>query len=146
VILRPFSIYGPFESATRLVPTAIRRALDGKPLPLTRGRFVRDFVFVDDVVDACLLAADRAGIDGETFNVGTGTETSNQEVVAVVEKVLGCRIDVDLGGYEAHASDTHCWRADPTKAREKLSWQASVSFEEGVHRTVDFQRELNEPS
>jgi nucleoside-diphosphate-sugar epimerase len=146
VILRPFSIYGPFEPASRLIPTAIRTALRGETLPLTREPFARDFVFVEDVVEACLRASDAAGIDGETFNVGTGIETSNHAVVATIERVLGRRIDVDLGAYEPHRSDTGSWRADPEKARTRLQWQPRTDFEGGIRQTIEFMRGVGDAS
>jgi nucleoside-diphosphate-sugar epimerase len=75
-VLRPFVVYGPGSPANRLIPSAIAAALDGSELPLTRLR--RDWIFVDDVVDACLAALD-GGADGEVVNVATGAQHTNEE-------------------------------------------------------------------
>src|SRR5580765_5314116 len=82
-VLRLFHVYGPWESRHRLLPSAIRAGLDGVPLPLTAGGGARDWVFVDDVVDAIVRAV---GFEsrGEIINVGSGREYSNDAVVACV--------------------------------------------------------------
>lgn len=140
VLVRPFSIYGPFEPTVRLIPKAILAGLRGERLPLTREAFVRDFVYVDDVVEGCLLAADVPNIEGQTFNLGTGVETSNHRAIEVIESALGHPIDVEFGDYPAHTSDTHSWRADASKAQLTLGWTARTDLETGVRRTIDFLR------
>ena len=75
--LRLYSVYGPYEEPNRLVPSLIVHGLRGELPPLTAPATVRDFVYVDDVVDAYLLAATRGGGDpGAVYNVGSGTQTS----------------------------------------------------------------------
>lgn len=139
-ILRPFSIYGPWESPGRLVPTAVRAALTGRPLPLTAVPWVRDYVFVDDVVDACLVAADAPAAAGEILNVGTGRQTSNHDVVAEIERLAGTRIAVEPGAYAAHASDTTSWVADVGKARRVLGWEPRHDLAAGLRRTIAWVR------
>ena len=125
----------------RLVPTAIRAALQGTALPLTADDWYRDFVFVEDVVEACLLAGTTPGIEGEIMNVGTGRQHSNREVVAAVETALGVPVKVRVGAYAPHATDTRHWVADVEKARSKLGWRARHSLEEGVRKTVAWVQE-----
>jgi len=139
-VLRPFSIYGPWEPATRLVPSAIRAALGGTALPLTTDAWVRDFVFVDDVVEACLVAADAPSAAGEIVNVGTGRQTSNHEVVAEVERLTGRRIAVERGAYAAHGSDTLHWVADTRKAERVLGWRARSDLTAGLTQTIAWLR------
>jgi len=139
-ILRPFSIYGPWEPAGRLVPSAIRAALTGATLPLTAGAWVRDYVFVDDVVDACLLAAGAPSAVGEIVNLGTGRQTSNHDVVAAVERLTGRRIVVAPGAYAAHGSDTTHWVADTRKAARLLGWRARHDLAAGLAETIAWTR------
>lgn len=136
-ILRPFSIYGPWEPASRLVPSAIRAALTGAELPLTAVPWVRDYVFVDDVVDACMVAAVAPAAVGQIVNVGTGRQTSNHDVVAEIERITGTAIAVKRGAYEAHASDTTHWVADTRKARALLGWEAHYDLASGLRATVE---------
>jgi nucleoside-diphosphate-sugar epimerase len=136
VILRPFSIYGPHEPPHRLIPAAIRAGRDGTVLPLTPPGCVRDFVFVEDVVEACLQAAVAEEVVGETINIGTGVQTSNEEVVRCIEQSLGRTLRIDQGAYAPHPTDTSCWRADITRARELLKWRPQHTLRAGIDRTV----------
>lgn len=141
VMLRPFSMYGPGEPAKRLIPTAIRAALDGTPFPLTAPGFTRDFVFVEDVVDACLAAAITPGIEGELINIGTGRATANEEVVALVASIVGRPITLHPEPFPAKPTDTALWCADITKARDLLGWSPAHTLEQGLVRTVASMRE-----
>ncbi len=136
VILRPFSIYGPHEPPHRLIPTAIRACRDGEVLPLTPAGYVRDFVFVDDVVEACLQAAVVDSAVGETLNIGTGVQTSNEEVVRCIEASMGRKLQLKLGatrrtrpilaagGRISHARAAF-WDGDPGIAFAKVSRRPS---------------------
>lgn len=139
VVLRIFSVYGPWEAEDRLIPTAIRAALDGDPLPLTESGLCRDLIHVDDVVAALLAAAPQAADQaGRVFNVGTGRQWSNEEVVDLIEDVTGTRIDRRVGAYHPSPSDTHHWVADTTRTREVLGWTARLSLRSGLARTVEW--------
>jgi nucleoside-diphosphate-sugar epimerase len=82
--LRLYSVYGPYEEPTRLLPTLISRGMRGKLPPLVDGNVARDFVYVDDVKQAYLLAAQRTDVEpGAIYNVGTPVPTSIGEVVNI---------------------------------------------------------------
>lgn len=132
VLLRPFAIYGPGEPARRLIPTAIHAARTGSPLKLTSPGYTRDFVYVDDVVDAYLAAADADGVDGELINVATGRATTNEEVVRVIEQVAGQRIAIETGAYPPRVTDTSVWCADVAKAERLLGWKAKHDLKSGI--------------
>lgn len=135
-VLRPFSVYGPWESPARLVPTAIRAALTGAVLPLTPAGFRRDYVFVDDVVDALVLAT-RSGLAvGEVVNVGTGVQTANEDVAAAIAELTGREIRVDAGAIAPKQSDTTHWVADTRKASRVLGWQAQTALRAGLAITI----------
>lgn len=141
VMLRPFAIYGPGEPARRLIPTAIRAALDGTPFRLTAPGFTRDLVFVEDVVDAYLAAAHAPGVAGQLINIGTGRATPNEEVVRLVASVVGRPITLHPEPFPARDTDTAVWCADVTKARDLLGWSPAHSLEQGLARTVAAFRE-----
>lgn len=134
-ILRLFHVYGPWESRHRLLPSAIRAALDAAPLPLTRGGIARDWVFVSDVVDAVLRAV---GLDrnGEVFNVGSGQEYSNEAVVSCAADTLGRPIRVIPGRFPPGAADVAHRCADRAKAARLLGWEPRVTLGDGVRQTV----------
>jgi nucleoside-diphosphate-sugar epimerase len=139
-VLRPFMVYGPRDKPGRLVPTAIRAALGDRPLPLARGKSRRDWVFVDDVVAACLLAL-GGGADGEVVNVGTGRESSNEDVVRLVEEAAARRIDVRNHSMAPRPWDGKPLVASTAKAKSLLGFEAETTLAEGIQRTVGWTRE-----
>lgn len=135
VVLRAFQVYGPGDHPGRFVPAVLRAARTGAVLPLTGPGRRRDWVYVDDVVEACVRAAladHLAG--GEVLNVGTGTQTANEELVAVAERVTGRPVRVAMGAHPACAWDAPSWVCDPSRARALLGWEAKVALDEGLAR------------
>jgi nucleoside-diphosphate-sugar epimerase len=140
VILRPFSIYGPWEGASRLIPTAIRACLLGIELPLTAGTYNHDFVYVADVVQACLLAARAPHLGGEIINIAAGEQWSNQQVIAEIERITGRTIRVRAGAFPARQSDTSYWVADIDKAKRLLGWEPATRLPQGLEKTIAWFR------
>ncbi|KDA54117.1 hypothetical protein EG19_00700 [Thermoanaerobaculum aquaticum] len=140
-ILGFFSVYGPWESPSRFIPTVLRAALQGEEIRLTAPGFRHDFVFVEDVVAACLRAAEAELASGEVFNIGSGQQWANEEVVALVERLVGHRLPVRVGAYPAQPPDTHHWQANIAKARALLGWAPAHSLEEGLRKTLTWMQE-----
>jgi nucleoside-diphosphate-sugar epimerase len=136
-VLRFFHVYGPWESRHRLLPSAIRAALEDRPLPLTGPGIARDWVFVADVVDAVLRAA---GLDqhGEVVNVGSGQEYSNEALVECVGDVIGRPIRITTGAFPRGPADTLHRCADPVKAARLLGWGPKMTLGRGVRQTVEW--------
>jgi nucleoside-diphosphate-sugar epimerase len=139
--LRLFAVYGPWEAPDRLVPSAVRAALDGAPLPLTGAGVARDFVFAGDVAGAFLAAA-RLGepLAGRVWNVGSGVATTNEEVVAAIEAAVGRPIARRPGAHPGGANDLGLL-ADPARAARELSWRATTPLASGLAATAAFWRE-----
>ena len=136
VVLRAFQVYGPHDHPTRFVPAVLRAARDGTVLPLTAPGQRRDWVHVDDVVDACVRAALADDLPpGEVLNIGTGVQTANEELVAAAERATGRRIRTEVGAHPGRSWDTGSWVSDPSRARTALGWQPSTDLETGLRRT-----------
>jgi len=141
--LRLFSVYGPWEPLSRLVPRAIAAAIDGEALPLTGPGARRDFVYVEDVARACALAAMREEADGCVINIGSGHELANEELVAAVSRVLDRSVRTKPGAYPLQRTDTSHWRADPSRARSLLGWVPEHSLDQGLAITAAWFREAS---
>jgi nucleoside-diphosphate-sugar epimerase len=140
-VLRPFSVYGPWESGERLVPTLIRAALTDGRITLTRPGIRRDFVFVEDVAEACLLALGAEDAVGHTINVGSGVQRSNEEVADLVASVTGRHLEVADAQFPSRPADTACWVADREKACRVLGWEPRHELALGLERTVAWFRD-----
>jgi dolichol-phosphate mannosyltransferase len=134
VNLRLYSVYGPLEDTSRLLPNLLRQALAGKLPPFVDPRTSRDFVHVDDVCAAFVLAASKMhpGIYGESFNIGTGIKTTIGELAETTRRVFGITAEPQFGTMEGRAWDLADWYADPRKAMQELGWTPAVTLEEGL--------------
>jgi len=98
------------------------------------GKQTRDFVFVEDVADAFARAADRG--DGLIVNIGTGVETTVDELYDLMAGVLG--VDATPRYQAPRPGDLRRSALDPARARMQLGWQPWTSLEEGVTRTIEW--------
>jgi nucleoside-diphosphate-sugar epimerase len=138
--LRLFSVYGPHEEPSRLVPTLIQRSFEGKPLEMVSPDTARDFVYVDDVVEAYLQIGQLSLQCGEIFNIGTGIQSTMRDMVRAVQRATGVNAKVQWGGMPARNWDAETWLADATKVRRALKWTAKTSLSDGIAKTVDWYR------
>ena len=136
VVLRAFQVYGPGDHPTRLVPVVLEAARTGTAVPLPARLSRRDWVWVGDVVDACVrAAADDALPPGVVLNLGTGVQTSTEELIATAARVVGQPIATVPGAHPGRDWDTADWVCDPSAARELLGWTPTVDLAEGLART-----------
>lgn len=139
VTLRLYSAYGPYEEPRRLIPRLVVCGLDGRLPPLVDPDTARDFVYVDDVVEAMILAAEHPHHrPGAIYNIGSGRQTSIGEIVALVCDLLPVRDEPDWGSANGRSWDTATWRADPQRAADELGWKPSVDLEAGLGRMVSW--------
>lgn len=141
VTLRLFSPFGPYDDPRRLIPTAIACALAGRDIRLTSPGVGRDYIFVDDVVDAYVKCIERArSIPGEVINVGSGQQKTLKETVEAILALVETSSRPRWGEGPVSSQDNPFWQADITKARRCLDWVPRVDFREGLRRTVEWLR------
>lgn len=137
--LRLYSVYGAYEEPTRLMPTLIQYGLKGELPPLVNPDIARDYIYIDDVIDAYLLAATVQNQEfGSIYNVGTGIQTSLKEVVDVARRVMKIEAQPEWGSMANRQWDTNVWVANISKIQTALGWQASYNFEQGFSLMVDW--------
>jgi nucleoside-diphosphate-sugar epimerase len=137
--LRLYSVFGPFEDPRRLLPSLIVHGCRGELPRLVDPQTARDFVFVDDVVDAFLLAAqDTAGEPGAIYNIGTGVQTTVGGAVEIARRLMGIAAEPEWRSMPARTWDTDTWIADPHKSRTVLGWSARHTFESGLRAMIDW--------
>jgi nucleoside-diphosphate-sugar epimerase len=138
VVLRLYSAYGPWEEPNRLIPTLLARGLAGELPPLVSPLVARDFVHVDDVCEAFVRAAEAPA--GRVYNVGSGRQTTVQEVVEATCRVLGLDAEPAWGSMANRTWDTETWVANPQRIRAELGWEARIGLEQGLARTLEWLR------
>jgi nucleoside-diphosphate-sugar epimerase/glycosyltransferase involved in cell wall biosynthesis len=146
VNLRLYSVYGPLEDTSRLLPNLLRHALVAKFPPLVDPRTSRDFIHVDDVCAAFIMAAAKMhpGLYGENFNVGTGVKTTIAELAEVTRRVFNIEEEPQFGSMEGRAWDLAEWYADPRKALEQLGWEPLVKLDDGLRSMARWVAQLTD--
>ncbi|VVB57134.1 GDP-L-fucose synthase [uncultured archaeon] len=138
VVVRPFSPFGPWEDGKRLVPALVMAALQGRAPQLASPRPMRDFMFVDDLMEGIRLAALQEGIGGEVFNLSMGHQMSVGDMAGLVGKLLPNAPTPVWGAQDNVRREPPMWQADISKAARVLGWKPKVSAEEGVRRTIEW--------
>jgi nucleoside-diphosphate-sugar epimerase len=138
VTLRLFSPYGRYEEKSRLVPSVILSALQRINPKISSPGFVRDFVYIDDILDAYESAINVKNPSGDIFNIGSGQQHSVGEVVDEIIRILGNEVTYETCIPQAWKNEPAFWQADIRKARSELSWEPEFSLERGLAATVDW--------
>jgi nucleoside-diphosphate-sugar epimerase len=139
--LRLYSVYGPWEEPTRLIPTMIVSGLRHRLPALADPRVARDFVYVDDVCDVYLAtAADTNAAADAIFNVGSGVQSSLEEVVGLARRVMGVDAEPVWGSMPNRRWDTSTWVANIARLSHELGWAPRHSLESGFAATVEWLR------
>lgn len=135
--LRLYSAYGEWEEPNRLVPTLIARGLERTLPPLVDPSVARDFVHVDDVCEAYVLAASRPTPEpGAVYNVATGVMTTIRDAVDTARRVLSIPAEPKWGTMPNRSWDTSVWVGDSRKIRTALGWAPRIAFADGLARTA----------
>ena len=139
VALRIFNAYGPGQRVppahAPVVPLFVKNVLSSASVVVHGdGSQTRDFIYIDDVVDALIAAAAAPGVNRMILNVGSGSETSIQQLIATVSQVTRRRPDVITNPQQSGGSDRLV--ADLTRARQLLGYQPKVSLKEGLRRLL----------
>jgi len=137
--LRFYSIFGPYEDSSRLIPTIIDNGLMGKLPQFVSPDVSRDFIYVEDACRAFIQAAVNMNekIYGESFNIGSGKCTTIGEIAEISRNIFDISTEPQFL-MENRAWDLSNWYADPSKAKETFGWEAKIGFEEGLNATVEW--------
>jgi nucleoside-diphosphate-sugar epimerase len=145
ISLRYFNAFGPGQFGTSAYASVIPAWLNSIYFPSSgKGAYIegdgsqsRDFCYVDNIVDANILAMKTKGpFQGDVFNIAHGKQTSLKEVVVLIEKYSGYKLNPEIR--PARLGDIKHSCADITKAERTLGYQPSISFEEGLKKTIEW--------
>jgi nucleoside-diphosphate-sugar epimerase len=143
ITARLYSIYGPYEEPTRFIPTLILHGLEHRLPPLVSPRIARDFVYVDDAVDALLAIADSSDriAPGAVFNVCSGVQTTIEDVVREFRQLTDIPEEPVWSTMADRCWDTNTWVGEPSAIAEALGWRSKVDIRQGLRNTVGWFEE-----
>ena len=144
VSLRYFNVFGPRQDSSSeyaaVIPIFMSRVLSGSaPVIFGDGEQSRDFTFVEDVVEANLLACRKEGISGRVYNVARGDRKTLNELVETLGRASGMRVEPSY--QEPRPAEVRHSEASTERAERELFFKARVSFEEGLQETFQWFKE-----
>ncbi|MDX2506499.1 MAG: NAD-dependent epimerase/dehydratase family protein [Gammaproteobacteria bacterium] len=143
VNLRLYSVYGPYEDSSRLMPVLCKKSLQGELPSFARAEVSRDFIHIDDVVEAFIDSAllMSPDISGESFNIGTGIQTSLLTLASLAQKLFDIDSEPEFNLSAGRAWDVDNWYADTQKSQKLLGWEAKIKLEDGLLSTRNWWAE-----
>jgi len=138
--VRPFNTYGPRQSMRAVIPTIITQLLAGDHLTLGALNPKRDFTYVTDTVSGFLAAATSEATLGEVVNLGSGEEISIGELVALIARLIGRDVSVDLDAarLRPEKSEVQQLLSDTRKMQRLTGWRPAMPLAQGLQQTLDW--------
>jgi len=146
VNLRLYSVYGPLEDSSRLIPNLLRQALVRKLPPFVEPNTSRDFVYVDDVCAAFILAATKMHPElyGESFNIGSGIKTTIAELAQITRSTFDIAEEPQFGKMESRTWDLSEWYSNSEKAKIHFGWRPIYDLKTGLKASADWVSKLSD--
>ena len=141
VILRLFLVYGPGQGKERFLPQIIHGCLNGESFPSSGGHQLRDFCYIEDIVNGIICSLETPNIEGEIINIASGNPVAIRQVIEQVTGLIGDGRPM-YGSIPYRESESMSLIASVDKSRELLNWRPKVSLQDGLVRTVDWYRKF----
>ncbi len=139
---RLFSPFGAYDDKSRLMTYAITNVLQDKPLMLANPNAVRDYIYVEDVMDLYLQSIERASeLKGEVFNVGSGSQKTVSYVVNKIIEITNFKNEIKWDSFPGREYDTEKWEADIGKVARYFNWQPKYDIDDGIEQTIAWFRD-----
>lgn len=137
VVVRLFLVYGPGQDDRRFLPQIIKGCLDGRTFPTSSGEQLRDFCYIEDVIEGLILAAVKPKAVGCVINVASGQPVTIRSVIEKVVKFIGSG-QPNFGAHPYRVGENMELYADVSLAHDLLEWQATTSLEDGLEKTISW--------
>ena len=139
VLVRPFMTYGPKQPLHKIIPSVTLSLLQGEAPKLASGVREVDWIYVDDVIDGMLAAARVPGVEGYTFDLGSGSLVSIRALVEQLTQIVNPQIEPLFGALPDRPVEK-VRVANTAYTSDKLGWQPSISLAQGLKTTVSWYR------
>ncbi|MGB5708384.1 MAG: NAD-dependent epimerase/dehydratase family protein [Arenicellales bacterium] len=140
IVARLFLVYGPGQNMHRFLPQIITGCIENKSFPVSGGEQIRDFCYIDDVVDALLRLVKEERTQGEIFNIASGTGTQIRTMIELIQDSVG-RGNPMFGEIPYRSGENMSLIADIEKITATTGWRPTTSLQSGVGLTVRWFRD-----
>jgi nucleoside-diphosphate-sugar epimerase len=143
-IARPTLAYGPGQDLSMFLPAMIQTLLDGKEFQMSFGVQTRDYVYIDDLIDALIaLAANYKITRGHIFNIGSGEAIPIADLAVMVGGMLNKIELIKFGALEYRKKELMHYAVDTSKIYQMLNWQAQIDLSTGIRQTIEsYQKKM----
>ncbi|MEB2270399.1 dTDP-glucose 4,6-dehydratase [Bacillus safensis] len=137
MITRCSNNYGPYQHEEKLIPTIIRKAVNGEKIPIYGdGQQIRDWLYVEDHARAVKQVLEN-GTAGQVYNIGGGNEKTNLDLTKTILSQLGISHD-QIAFIQDRKGHDKRYAIDASKLKGELGWKQETSFEEGIKKTINW--------
>ncbi len=136
-ILRLYQAYGPRQDLNRFIPIIINSCIKNKKFPCSEGKQFRDFVFIDDVIEAIIKSLKNKKARGEIFNIGSGKPIKIKNIIKYINKKIKKGHPL-YGKIKLRKDESIKVFPTITKAKKIINWKPKTSFETGLKKTINF--------
>ena len=140
-ILRPYLIFGPNQDFNRFIPIVIKGCLLDKQFPCSKGDQYRDFLYIDDFIDAVFKCLMNIRAKGQIFNIGSSKPLQIKYVIKKIRKITKKGKPL-LGRIKMRKDETYNLYPDIKKLKKKINWLPRVNFDEGLKKTIQFYKKI----
>jgi UDP-glucose 4-epimerase len=139
VILRLFLVYGPRQKMNRLIPYVIKSCIQNKNFTLSEGNQIKDFTYVDDVVDFILISFIKENLEGNIINVGSGKPVSVKNIVEMINLKIKLGHPIFNKKYNKSIENNELI-PDLSKSKNLLNFNSKTSLDVGLQHTIDWYK------
>ena len=129
-------VYGPGQNDQRFLPQIIKGCLQGSSFSTSEGQQLRDFCYIDDVIEGIFLTLESSNANGEIINIASGEGVKIRTVIDEVVKIVG-KGTPNYGQVPYRNGENMALYADISKSKKILDWKPEVSLEKGLEKTID---------
>lgn len=141
-VLRVYQAYGPKQKKDRLIPSLINSCLRNENFPCTNGTQLRDFIYIDDVVESIFKCYKNKKAQGEIINIGSAKPKKIRQIISLVKKLVGLG-KPDFGRIKLRSDENLKLYPSINKARQVLKWRPKVNLKEGILKTINSYKKDN---
>ena len=140
-VIRLYLVYGPRQDFNRFIPIIIKGCIENSNFPCSSGHQFRDFLYIDDAINAIIKCLQNKNLQGEIFNIGSGQPKKIKKVIYSIKNLIKLG-KPSFGKIMMRKDEINKLYPDIKKAKKKIGWMPKVKFNEGITKTINFYKKI----